>query len=340
VSISSAFIHVTAALVFFVVMAALPRFADPFLVTVGSLVFMYAYLGIAWNLMFGFAGQLSIGHALFFGIGAYVAAILSDRYSINAWLSVAFGAAICSAVGALIAALGFRFSVRGVYFALLTVAAAEFVRIWFENWSFIGASGGYFMQVRGEQSSLITLRGDSDFFYNAFLSMAFIAFVIQYFLMRSRYGYYWRAIRDDEDTARAVGVPALRMKVLVVVISAAMTSVGGSMFAFFSGNLFPDTVLSMRFSIEIMIAPIIGGVTTLFGPFIGALFVVPAMEISNHLSQKTGLFGLNTFLYGLLIVLTVRFLPDGVWPPLARILFRIDQTRPTEEKPDTREETK
>jgi branched-chain amino acid transport system permease protein len=323
----------------FASLAALPLIVDPFLITVGSLVFMYAYLGIAWNLMFGYAGQLSIGHALFFGVGAYAAAVLSDRYGINAWLSVAIGAVMSSALGAAIAALGFRFSVRGHYFALLTVAAAEFVRIWFENWNFIGGSGGYFLQVRGDGSPLVTLRGGAVFFYQAFLALAFVGLVLSYFLTRSRYGYYWRAIREDEDTARAIGVPAFRMKVLVVVISAAMTSVGGSLFAFFSGGLFPDTTLGLKLSIDIMIAPIIGGLGTLFGPFIGALFVVPAMELSNYLSQQLKIFGLSTFLYGLLIIVTIRFLPNGVWPALERLLFRTERHKPLATETKTREQT-
>lgn len=322
--------YLLAAILFFAAAIFFPFVADPFLVTIATLVFMYAYLGMAWNLMFGYAGQLSIGHALFFGLGAYTAAVLSDRYGLNAWLAVAVGAAISAIAGATIAGLGFRFSVRGVYFALLTIAAAEFVRILFDHWYLVGGSAGYFLPVRGNKSPLITLRGGTNFFYGAFLFLSFSAFLLCYWLINSRYGYYWRAIREDEDTARAIGVPAFRMKIIAVVISAAMTSVGGSIFAFFSAGLFPDTVLGMKFSIEIMIAPIIGGVGTLFGPFIGAIFIVPAMELSNYVSQNSGFFGLSTIIYGLLILLTVRFLPDGVWPPIARMLFGSTRAGPPE----------
>lgn len=313
---------IVAALIVFAALASLPMVADPFVVTVVSLFWMYAYLGGAWNLMFGYAGQFSLGHALFFGVGAYVGAILSDRYGINAWAAIACGALISSFIGGVIAVLGFRFSVRGHFFALLTVAVAEFVRIVFENWNFVGGSAGYFLQVRQGYSPLVTLRGDATFFYYVFFVLGIAGLSLSYFVTKSSIGYYWCAIREDEDAARAMGVPAFRMKVLSVVISAAMTSVGGSIYAFFSGSLFPDTTLGMRFSIEIMIAPIIGGVGTLFGPVIGALFVVPAMELSNHLSQVTGVFGLNTLLYGFIIIVTIRFLPGGVWPALWDLFSR------------------
>lgn len=299
-----------------VAMAMLPLLADPFIVTIVSLFWMYAYLGGAWNLMFGYAGQLSLGHALFFGVGAYAGAILSDRYGINAWVAIGCGAALSGLIGAVIAYLGFRFSVRGHFFALLTVAVAEFVRIVFENWNYVGGSAGYFLQVSHGASPLITLRGDATFYYYVFFVLGVFGLLLSYVVTRSSVGYYWCAIREDEDAARAMGVPAFRMKVLSAVISAAMTSIGGSMYAFFSGSLFPDTTLGMRFSIEIMIAPIIGGVGTLIGPVVGAMFVIPAMELSNHLSQISGVFGLSTLLYGLIILVTIRFLPGGVWPAI------------------------
>ncbi len=305
---------------FFATLGLAPLFADSYVLSLLALVFLYAYLGQAWNLMMGYAGQLSLGHALFFGVGAYAAALLTDRYALNAWLAVGSGAAIAAAIGATIAALGFRFSVRGIYFALLTIAAAEFTRIFFDNWDFVGASAGYFLMVAGEVHPLVSLRGSTTFYYLAFLLLAALALVGCTALTRSRYGYYWRAIREDEDCARALAVPAFRMKLLVVAISAAMTSVGGSLFAFMTANLFPDSVMGMRMSIDIIIAPIIGGLGTLFGPFVGALFVVPVLELSNHLARETGVFGLSTLIYGLLVVLTVRFLPDGVWPPLARLI--------------------
>lgn len=297
-----------------------PFFADAYVLSLLTLVFFYAYLGQAWNLMMGYAGQLSLGHALFFGLGAYAAVIGTDHFGLNAWLALLAGMALSACVGALIAALGFRFNVRGVHFALLTIAAAEFTRVMFDNWDFVGASAGYFLRVSGGEHPLVSLRGGATFFYYAFLALMLGAFAACAALVSSRLGYCWRALREDEDTARALGVPALRMKVLVVVLSAAMTSLGGSMFALMTANVYPETVMGMRMSIDLLIAPIIGGLGTIFGPLLGALFVVPLMELSNHVASEAKIFGLSTLVYGLLVILTIRFLPEGIWPPLHRWL--------------------
>ena len=140
-----------------------------------------------------------------------------------------------------------------------------------------------------------------------------IAFVVVAALNGSRWGYRWRALREDEEAARALGVPAVRSKVLVVAISAALAGIGGGLFGLLQGSLFPDSVMGLRMSIEILIAPIIGGLGTLFGPIIGAVFVVPLMEVSNVLGQRLGLFGLNTLIYGLVLLAVIAFLPDGIW---------------------------
>jgi branched-chain amino acid transport system permease protein len=134
--------------------------------------------------------------------------------------------------------------------------------------------------------------------------------------MASRWGYRWRGLHADEDAARALGVPALQSKVLVVAISAGLGGVGGGLFGLMQGSLFPDSVMGVRVSIDILIAPIIGGLGSAFGPIIGAFFVVPLLEFSNVLAQRTGFFGLNTLINGMLILAVITFLPDGLWPRL------------------------
>lgn len=306
-----------AASVLFLFLAALPAVADRYILSVMTLVLMYAYLGIAWNLMVGYGGQLSLGHALFFGLGAYAAAVLPELFKLNAWFALGIGMLTSALIGAFLAMIASRFAVRGIFFALLTIAAAEFTRLLFENWNAVGGAAGYFLRTQPGTNPLVSLRGTTYFFYYAFFVLALLGFAGSWLLVRSKWGYYLRAVRDDEDTARALGVPAVRVKVGITILSAAMTSAAGSIFALMSGSVFPDTVLGMRFSIEMIIAPIIGGLGTLFGPFIGALFVIPAMELSNELSQKLRIFGLNIFVYGAMVIIVVRFLPQGVWPWLS-----------------------
>jgi len=288
-----------------------------------TLIFFYAYVGQAWNLMMGYAGILSLGHALFFGVGGYLTAILAERYGILPWFGIPLGGLLGAALGVAIAWLGFRFSVRGVHFALLTIAVAEFTRILFDNWSFVGASGGFFLRSLGEgQSQLANLRGSGIVFYYGFLVLAAGGYVLCRALVGSRLGYYWRAIREDEEAARALGVRVRRMKILNVAISGAMTGVAGGLFALLNGSLFPDSMLGMGLSIEMIIAPIIGGLGTLGGPIVGAFLVVPIQELANETGQKIGVFGLSTFVYGLLVLVIIDFMPGGLWPRIIRLAGR------------------
>ncbi|CAN5555969.1 branched-chain amino acid ABC transporter permease [soil metagenome] len=312
-------VALAAALLF--VMACMPAFADDFQLSVIGLVFLFASTGQAWNLMMGYAGQLSLGHSLYFGLGAYTMAILTQKLGINPWLGLPASAAVGAVLGALCGALGFRFAVRGVYFALLTIAFAELARILFEHWDYIGGTGGlFFSALPVGNNPLATLRGSAGFFYYALLATLACIWLLCALLVNSRIGYYWRAIREDEDAARALGVPAFRMKIAATAVSAAMTGVCGAWFALLQGSLFPDGVLGMRLSIDIIVAPIVGGLGTLFGPIIGAVVTVTLSEVSKELAQHFSINGLNFIFYGTLLLLIVLFAPHGIWPPLARLL--------------------
>jgi branched-chain amino acid transport system permease protein len=271
--------------------------------------------------MMGFAGQLSLGHALYFGIGAYTVAVLAGRYGVTPWLGMPVAFVIAAAAASLVGALGFRFAVRGVYFALLTIAFAEFTRITFEHWDFVGKTGGFFLRALGpDNRPLVSLRGGATFFYYALLVTMVFGLALTARLAASRLGYYWRAIREDEDAARAIGVPAFRMKVIAAAISGGLTGIGGGWFGLLGGSLFPETVLGMRMSIDVIIAPIVGGLGTLFGPIVGALIVVPLNELSKELAQHFNVNGLNFLIYGALLFVIVLFAPHGLWPPIARAL--------------------
>lgn len=306
----------------FVVLALLPLVLDDSYLSLLTLVLMSAFFGQAWNLMMGYVGQLSLGHALYAGIGAYSAAVAIGSFGVSPWLGIGVGVLLSAAAGAIVAWLGFRFAVRGIYFTLLTVAFAEMGRMLFENWDFVGGSGGYFLKTVGAGHPLLTLRGGTTFYYFAFLVLCGLALALCTALTRSRLGYFWRAIREDEDAARAIGVPALRLKIIAVMISAAMTSVGGSFYALLNGSLFPETIMGMHFSIELIVAPILGGLGTLFGPLLGALFVIPVTDFSNHLAQSMGVFGFNTLFYGVLVLVVVGLLPNGIAPAIASLARR------------------
>lgn len=320
-----------AALGFIVVLALVPLVASKFLLTVLALIFLYAFVGQAWNLMMGFAGQLSLGHALYFGVGAYVVAVLAQTAGVSPWLGMIPAFLLPAAIGAVVGALGFRFSVRGTYFALLTIAFAEFVRILFEHWQFVGATGGFFLKALGSDNRpLVSLRGGPEFFYYAHLILLVAGWVLTAGMVQSRVGYFWRAVREDEDAARALGVPAFRMKLIAVALSAGLTGIAGGWFGLMQGSLFPETVLGMRMSIDLIIAPIVGGLGTLFGPILGAFLTVPLNELARDLAQNDwakdlalriglhGLAGVHFLIYGALLGAIICLAPGGLWPLVAR----------------------
>ncbi|HEY7664090.1 MAG TPA: branched-chain amino acid ABC transporter permease [Xanthobacteraceae bacterium] len=309
-------------------LVAAPWLANDYLLTVLIIILYFAYTGQAWNVMMGFAGQLSLGHALYVGLGAYTAAALYVHVGIGPWLGLPVAIAIAAAAGAAIGFLAFRFGVGGIYFAILTIAFAEFARIGFDHFGWVGASSGFFLPVANySRDDLWNLRGDPTMFYYVMLALTAAAFVLCHLLLKSRVGYYWRAIREDETAARSLGIDTFRYKMYAVVISAGMTAVAGVFFAFYYNNLFPEQVFHISRSIELILPAIIGGVGTLFGPVIGAFLLTGLSETMQELLTRLGLDvpGAKQVFYGICLLAVVLALPEGIWPWLARKLGVTEQ---------------
>jgi branched-chain amino acid transport system permease protein len=307
----------------FVALVAAPLVADRYLLSVLTLILYFAYVGQAWNLMMGYAGQLSLGHALYVGLGAYVAALLWFYFGIGPWLGVFAAVAVAMAAGAIVGWLGFRFGVEGVYFALLTIAAAEFTRIAFDHLGFAGGSGGLFLPYEERRlGEWWNLRGGQFLFYYVALTLAVGGVVVAARLVRSRLGYHWLAVREDERAARSLGIDAFRAKMTAVLVSSGMTAVGGVFYAFYNNNLFPGQIFDIGRSIELLLAPIVGGLGTVFGPVVGAFILTPLGEGLIALTQKLGIDapGVKAIFYGLILVVIIYVRPSGVWPWLARML--------------------
>ena len=302
---------------------AAPLIANDYLLTILILILYFAYVGQAWNIMMGFAGQLSLGHAIYVGLGGYTAAALYVHYGVGPWIGLLAAIPVAMACGAVIGFLAFRFGVAGVYFAILTIAFAEFARIGFDHLRFVGGSAGFFLPVaQYTQNDLWNLRGRPAMFYYVILALTIIAFLLCHALLRSRIGYFWLAIREDEQAARALGINTFRYKMAAVVISAGMTAVAGVFFAFYYNNLFPEQVFHISRSIEIILAPIIGGIGTLFGPVLGAFVLTGLSEAMTELLHALGIEvpGAKQVFYGICLLVVVMALPDGIWPWLARRL--------------------
>jgi len=290
------------------------------------LVLYFAYVGQAWNILMGFAGQLSLGHALYAGLGGYIAAGLYFHYGIGPWAGLFAGVAAAAAAGAVVGFLGFRFSLAGVYFALLTIAFSEFTRLAFDHWAWAGGSGGLFLKVEAG-SDLWNLRGGAVMFYYLILALSVGAFVLCRLLLQSRIGQYWLAIREDAEAAQAVGVPVLRAKMIAIVLSAGLTALAGVWNAFYYNNLFPETAFAMGRSIEITLAPIIGGLGTLFGPFVGAVVLTGLGEAFTDVGELLKIPGIKQIFYGFALLAIVMYRPAGVWPWLAERLGLVERKR-------------
>jgi branched-chain amino acid transport system permease protein len=301
----------------------LPGITNAYVLSVATLILFFAYTGQAWNVMMGFAGQLSLGHSLYVGVAAYAAAGLFFHFGIGPWAGLWLAILLCVLLGMLIGFLAFRFSISGVYFALLTIAFAEFTRIGFDHIDWLGGPGGLFIKVaQRDRMDLLNFRGPPAMYYYVMLLLAAGAFLGCYFLLKSRAGYYWQAIRENEEAAQALGINTFRWKMLAVALSAGMTAVAGVFYAFYYNNLFPEQIFHISRSIEIILGPIIGGVGTLFGPVLGAaVLTLLADGITELLAAMGWEFpGIKQVFYGVVLLLVVVFLPHGIWPTLARRL--------------------
>ncbi len=301
----------------------LPLFANSYLLALATLFLYLAYTGQAWNLMMGFAGQLSLGHALYLGVGAYTAAALYHHFNIGPWAGLWLSIAFCMTLAASLGYLAFRYGISGVYFTLLTIAFAEFTRIGFDHFDWVGGSGGLFLKVtQRDQIDIVNLRGTPAMFYYIMLVLCGAAFAFCGWCLRSRAGYYWQAIRENEEAAQALGIDTFRWKMLAIITSAAMTAVAGVFWAFYYNNLFPEQIFNISRSIEIILGPIIGGIGTLAGPLIGAALLALVGDGTTELLAALGwdVPGVRQLVYGIILFAVVILLPRGIWPALARKL--------------------
>jgi branched-chain amino acid transport system permease protein len=308
---------------FAIALIALPAFANNYFLSIATLFLFFAYTGQAWNIMMGFAGQLSLGHALYLGVGGYSAGALYFHYGIGPGVGGGLAIIVCIALSAFLGGLAFRYGISGVYFTLLTIAFAEFARSGFDHLSWTGGSAGLFLKVtQRDRIDLVNLRGPPAMYYYAILALTVLAFGFSAWLLRHRTGYYWQAIRENEEAARALGINTIRWKILAVVISAAMTAVAGVFLAFYYNNLFPEQIFNINRSVEIILGPIVGGMCTLFGPIIGAALMTLLSDGATEWVAAIGgdIPGVKQLVYGVILFVVVVYLPDGIWPAIARKL--------------------
>jgi branched-chain amino acid transport system permease protein len=299
------------------VLVALPWMVSSYAVTVLIFIFFYAYLGQAWNIVGGYAGQLSAGHAAFVGVGGYAAALLSMHAGLTPWIGMWIGGILAAALGAFIGYLGFRFGLRGFYFVLLTVAFAEICRVVALNVDAVGGALGLYITFTGNPRQFQFQ--DNRVYYYVALALMLGATALVWALERHRLGAYLTAIRQDEGACEALGIDTFRCKMVAMVLSSFLTGVGGTFYAFYLFSLQPNAVFGIPLSVEIIIRPIVGGAGTVLGPLLGSFILSPLAEISRTYFAQGGWSGVHLIVYGLLLISVVLFLPRGAYPALVRL---------------------
>lgn len=283
-------------------------FRNPFYADVGALVLLSAIGASAWNIVGGYAGQISVGHAMFFGAGAYMPLLVYQYWHLPPVVGVPAGIA-ASLVIALVVGLP-TFRLQGHYFSMATIAVAELIRIVVGNWDLLGAAIGMMGPATPRGWWDLTFQSAVPYYY-IFLAVLALLLLVTWQMQRSRLGYYLRAIRAGERAARSLGVPVRRYKLYALMLSATFTSLAGSLYVLKTGFIDPDSGLGILVSVQLIITAALGGAGTLLGPLLGAVILVPLQTATNTWFGGGG-SGLTYIIYGGIIVLIARFEPGGL----------------------------
>jgi branched-chain amino acid transport system permease protein len=292
------------------VMLALPLLlTSAFALDVLIRVLLFAFIGVAWNLMGGYAKQLSLGHAAFFGLGAYTSSILLIDYDVSPWIGMIAGGFVAMAASLPIGALCFR--LRGPYFAIATIATAQVLRLLFLKFrDFAWGAEGTTMPNLGSAPLMMQFEGKAPYYYVA-LGLLALGLLITWLIERSYIGYYLVAIGEDEDAAEAVGVNAPRVKRNIYLISAFLTALAGTFYVQYIYFIDPDTAFSFNVSVEAALVSIVGGIGTLWGPVLGTVLLESSSALlQSWLGGARG--GLQLTVYSLILMAVILWRPNGL----------------------------
>lgn len=287
-----------------------------YLIHVMILVFMFGMLGVAWNIMGGYAGMFSFGQAAFFGIGAYTSSFLLVTFQVNPWIGLIAGGVVAALMAA---AIGYPCSnLRGHYFAIATIAFGEIVRIHFNNWKLVNAAEGITIPMMDESLANFMFHSSKLPYYYIILAFLLLALVICYFVANSKMGYYFRAIKESHDVAEVLGVNVVRYRLIAIMVSAFLSAMAGTFYAQYILYIDPESVMLLAISIQIVLISMLGGAGTIMGPVIGAAILIPIAELTRIWLGHRGT-GVDMLIYGFLITLISVYQPQGIWGLFANI---------------------
>ncbi len=313
-------LYILLALVFLILLI-LPLFLEKYTLGIFIMIFYYAYLGQSWNILTGYTGHISLGHALYIGIGAYTSTYLAITFGLTPWIGMIVGGLIAVCVALFKGFLGFRFGLRGVYFVILTISFAEITRLIVSHIEALGSFSGIFLDFDPSFWNF-QFRGNKPYYYIS-LGMMVASVGVVRLLELSRAGRLMVAIREDEEAAQAVGVNSFKYSMIALAISAFMTALAGTFYANYIFYLHPNSVFGMGLSIELILRPIIGGMGTALGPIVGSFILTPLSEMSRAYFSKGGMEGLHLVLYGILAIVVVLFMRKGILTYLVAGLKKI-----------------
>ena len=300
------------ALVALAAAAAVPLLAGQHVLTALIVALHAAYIALAWNVAAGYAGQFSLGHHLFYGIGAYASTMLYLKLGLTPWAGMFAGAALAGVVGVLLALGVYRYNVRGIFFALVTLGAAEVAKGLADNWDWIKGPVGILLTMKSAPGEFFFLRREP--YYYVALAMVVAMIVISLLLERSRLGQHFLAVREDEAAAEASGVDTHRAKTVAIGLSAALTAFAGSFYAQFYLYVSPDTVLTFEPQLTMMLGTMVGGAGTALGPVLGSVLFSGLGEALRNLpfeNTRQVVIG-SKLVYAVLLIVILIYLPGGL----------------------------
>ena len=314
--------HIILLLVSAAVMLAAPFFiTSKFYIDVLTLIFFTAYIGQSWNILGGYAGQFSFGGVMFFGTGAYTSSILLTTFGIPPIIGIVFAIIAGALLGFIVGFMSFRSGLKGSYFALITLAFAELLRVLANSVEFTGGGVGLFLTYAPGLRDL-QFKTPTGFYYFALLLML-ISIVIALWLERSRFGAQLVAIRENEEAAEALGINTLKCKIYAIMIMGAMGGAAGTFYAQKYLYLDPPIAYSIHLSVEMLLVTIVGGMGTVFGPLIGAFVLHIVNEIARHFIDTPGL---SLIVYGVILIVIISYLPNGL---IGLFRKRMKKSKPT-----------
>lgn len=298
------------AVIFAAILIVAPFSVNKYILRMLIMLLITALLGQSWNLMSGYAGQFSFGHAVFFGLGAYTSSLLSVKAGVSPWIGMIAGMVVAATVGMFIGYLSFRYRLKGDYFALATLAFAEIFRVLFNNTKSFGGAQGIILPLPAKSNFLrLEFLEDEIYYFLLILLVAGVSLGL-YYISRRKFGLNLVAIKTNKEAAAALGVNVLGHQLAAIGISGAIAAAAGTLYAQVYGYIDPSVVFAATISVRAIVPCIIGGSGTVIGPVLGALIIVPLQEMCN--SVFTEVKGLNMILYGAIIVVFVLFCPNGI----------------------------